>query len=205
MKIITAYPIIYKNNVINRGGSNFSNITGSSTSGDITLFQNWYNKQAPKTALVVDGKWGPKTKSAWKEKGAAYEKQMLGVAAESHNIMAGLFGGGAMPPAKLPENISVSSPSGEKKKGMFWDKLKGGFVAAKEAGILDAGKNLAVGAINDKAKPAQKAAPSSDVGSSKENIGGGRTLSTTAKILIGGGALLIITLIIIKVSQPKKA
>jgi hypothetical protein len=85
---------------------------------------------------------------------------------------------------------------------MFWDKLKGGFVAAKEAGILDAGKDLAADALKDKAKSTKKttdSAPTSTLPATEKKM------SNTVKILIGGGALLIITLIIIKVSQPKKA
>jgi len=199
MKIITSYPVIYKNNVINRGGD-FSNISGSSSPADIKSFQTWYNKQSPKTALEVDGKWGKKTASAWKDKGASYEKHMLGVAAESQNIMAGLFGLGT-PTAPLPENISVSSPTGEKKKGMFWDKVKGGFVAAKEAGILDAGKNLAASTLNTKKEtvPNKELPPIYTIPAEKKKM------SNVVKIIIAGGALVVITLIIVSVSKSKKA
>lgn len=200
MKIITSYPVIYRNKVINRGGSEFSNITAASNADSIKSYQTWYNKQSPKTALKVDGKWGPKTSAAWDEKGQAYEKQMLGVANEAQNMVAGLFGG--MPAAPLPENITVSSPTGEQKKGMFWDKVKGAFVAAKEAGVVDAGKNIAKDALKSKTKPTGKGPATGSNSSLAEAPKKG--LSKTTKILIGVGILLMVAGIVYKVNKSKK-
>lgn len=200
MKIITSYPVIYRNNVINRGGSEFSNITATSNKDSIKSYQTWYNKQSPKTPLKVDGQWGPKTSAAWDEKGQVYEKQMFGAAQDVQNTVAGLFGG--MPAAPLPENITVSSPTGEQKKGMFWDKLKGAFVVAKEAGVVDAGENIAKDAITLKGKTGTKNTPPAGQPNAIPPTKPG--LSKTAKILIGVGIFLVVAGIVYKVTRSKK-
>ena len=200
MKVITAYPVIYKNRVINRGGSEFSNITAASTSDSIKAYQNWYNKQSPKTPLTVDGVWGPKTSEAWNEKGQAYEKQMLGVATGVQNTMAGLFGG--MQSAPVPENLSVSSPTGEKQKGKFWDKLKGTFVAAKEAGIIDAAAKTAGVSNPSKPKAQSKTAPSSE--KPVVETSGKKGMTKTTKIIIGASVVLLLIVIVYSATKKSK-
>lgn len=207
MKIITAYPVLYKNNVINRGGSEYSNITAASNKDSITSFQNWYNKNVAnsQTKLVVDGIWGPKTNSAWKQKGERYETEMLGATNDVQKALAGLFGGAAA--VADPQNISLTSPTGEKKDGMVWDKTKQSFVDPKTGSTNPPVKTNSVGlstAKPDVIPPIITKKPDDKTGSSKEQHGSGRMISKTAKILIGCGIGFVLVFIIYKVTKTKK-
>ncbi len=180
MKIITSYPVLVNNNVINRGGSGYSSLDGGSKKDSITAFQQWYNKNIAnrQTTLKVDGVWGPKTDSAWKQRGEQYEKQMSGALNSAQNAISGLFGGMTAP---------SNTPSVK----------------------ADVPKTNSVGLATPPAASTTTTAtttttPDTATGNSKEDHGGGRSLSKTGKILIGCGIGLVLILIIYKVTKTKK-
>ena len=125
MKIVTRYPVIYRD--ANWG---FSNLDGKSTSGQIKHFQNWSNK-IKGTNLKVDGKWGSKTASAWKSNGASYEAAFQAAG----STLASVFG-----PSSYGSSSSDPAASTPKEKGQFFGKAKGWFGKVKDSGLFEKGK-----------------------------------------------------------------
>ncbi len=191
MRVITRYPVIFRNKVINRR-SEYSNITAASTKESVSAFQQWYNKQRPAEPLVVDGVWGPKTSMAWETKGRAYESQM----GQSPSPFAPApFAMGQGPLLKLPDTLSPVGPGGEKQPGKVFDKVNGVFIDTPKP--ADAQSQSA-------GKKASGPAKSAGVGSSKENIVGGRPMGKNAKLLIGAGAFIVLVLVVYGVTRKSK-
>jgi hypothetical protein len=65
MRVITKKPILVQ------GDYDYSNLDGKSSSSDVLSFQTFANTKGAN--LVLDGKWGPKTKAAYNSFGATWE------------------------------------------------------------------------------------------------------------------------------------
>lgn len=131
MKVITSRKIISPGRA-----ERSSNLDGKSSTDSIKSFQSWYNKNKSGN-LVVDGKWGPKTRHSWQEAGKEYDaywkKVGIGVAFGLNTPQ----GGGA--PAS---NTSTTDPNGRRKAGHVWDKTKGAWTKATASGAVKSAGNI---------------------------------------------------------------
>lgn len=85
---------------------------------EVKSFQNFANSKGAK--LVVDGKWGSKSESAWSKYGADYVSQMKSIG----NTVAGVFGGTSSSSSTTTEP-SKEEQIAKAKEGKIWDKAKG--------------------------------------------------------------------------------
>ncbi len=104
-------------------------------------------------------------------------------------------------------NLTVTDPSGRGKKGHLFDKLKGAWVNAQNAGnkiqnsdLLNKGKN-AVARLQNSNTPAT---PPTDPGANVYGASSGNGMTTTKKLLIAGAGLLILGTIIYFATRKHK-
>jgi len=192
MKITTAYPVI-----INKKRENYQdfylNIDGEN-SAQVKQFHIFANSKGAN--LKVDGKYGAKSKKAYKTYGADFEKfwtALGGVASSGGNITG--------KPA-FESGTSSSTPSEKeikekKAKGYYWDKAKGVWGKAKESGLIDKlgellGLNMGGGGGGGQSSEADLVstnAPAEDPTAKKG-------MSTGVKIAIGVGIVVVVGAII---------
>lgn len=144
MQVKTINPIIIKGQVFNNTQGMYSNLDGSSSGASVKAFQTWYNSNKG-GSLKVDGKWGPKTASAWSSAGTDYEASwkaaIQGIQGfrGANGSVPSPSGGGATPSEAAPAKASKKTKSGK----TFGEKVKGLFDKAKSSGKLDEAKQLA--------------------------------------------------------------
>jgi hypothetical protein len=91
-----------------------------------------------------------------------------------------------------------------KKKGLFWDKVKGGWVYAKESGLLDWVGNL----FGLKPPPAFQPTPptntTTNTTTTTTSDDDGKGMSKTTKTLLYVGGALVLGFVIYTIAKPKK-
>jgi hypothetical protein len=166
---------------------------------DVKGFQTYANSKGAK--LVVDGIWGAKTEAEYTKYGAEWEATKNPVpTAQVQNVVAQAP---VVPPNTNPTPNQVADA---KKKGLFWDKVKGGWVYAKESGILDWVGNL----FGLQPPPAFQ--PTGAGAGVTAGGGGGavvtddtnKGMSKTTKTLLYVGGALVLGFVIYTIAKPKK-
>lgn len=197
MNIVTKREVIYDNDYNYSNACGCSGFDGSkATTSQIKDFQFWYNlKNTPR--LRTDGTLDAMTKSAISAKGNEYDLSK---------------GFSVSTATKLPNNVSETSPVGEKKKGMLWDKAKGTWVKGSDwlnrnpefkNRLQTTGGNLLgnlFGGIFGGSQPiGSDAIPEYTTSDTAiKDDGKKSTMSTPVKIAIGvGAAALLITIIVV--------
>ena len=168
---------------------------------DVKGFQTYANSKGAK--LVVDGIWGAKTEAEYTKFGAEWEatKNPIPTPAVA-NVVANAP---VVPPNTNPTANQVAEA---KRKGLFWDKVKGGWVYAKESGILDWVGNL----FGLQPPPAFQ--PTNTGGGTGGGTGGdggkvvtdddNKKLTKTQKTLLYVGGALVLGFVIYTIAKPKK-
>lgn len=177
MRVITNNPIQYSSAC--GCSSSFEGSFDSSNSSHVKEFQNYANSKGAK--LVVDGKWGALTQAEWSKYGKEFRK--------------------ANKPASSATTTPVSEPTPaqvekQAKKGLAWDKVKKGWVSAKDSGVLQKGLDVVGSLFGNK-----DSETNSTVTDTTEEVKTG--MSTTTKVLIGVGALALVSTIIYFATKKK--
>ena len=162
---------------------------------DVKGFQTYANSKGAK--LVVDGIWGAKTEAEYTKYGAEWEATKNPVpTAQVQNVLAQAP---VVPPNTNPTPNQVADA---KKKGLFWDKVKGGWVYAKESGILDWVGNL----FGLQPPPAFQPTPPTNTTTTTTttNDDDGKGMSKTTKTLLYVGGALVLGFVIYTIAKPKK-
>jgi hypothetical protein len=166
---------------------------------DVKGFQTYANSKGAK--LVVDGIWGAKTEAEYTKYGAEWEATKNPVpTAQVQNVLAQAP---VVPPNTNPTPNQVADA---KKKGLFWDKVKGGWVYAKESGILDWVGNL----FGLQPPPAFQPTPPTNTTTNTTttttttNDDDGKGMSKTTKTLLYVGGALVLGFVIYTIAKPKK-
>lgn len=195
MKITTAYPVI-----INKKRENYQdfylNIDGDNEA-QVKQFQIFANSKGAN--LKVDGKYGAKSKKAYKTYGADFEKfwtAMGGVASNNGNILGKPANNGGSA-SNTPSEKEIKE---KKAKGYYWDKAKGVWGKAKETGIVDKiggllGLNMGGGAGGG----GDQQTTDPDLVSTNptvEDPNAKKGMSTGVKIAIGVGIVVVVGTII---------
>lgn len=116
MRIITTHPITTYTTPaeLQAEMEEFANIDGNNEV-QVKHFQIYANKKGAK--LRVNGKWTSKTRTAYARFGSQWEKVFK----------------------QAYPNYQVTSPTGKRRSGAFWDTLKNVWVTAVDTGLLDQG------------------------------------------------------------------
>ena len=216
MKVITSNPLIINNKKISRTDMWLA-LDGNSSVEEKQTFQNWMDLKHPKWVKATNstlsngknlnkgggyGTFGTSTSKAWKLYGDEFTTSItnLVVNTPTPEIEKALVG----------TNYSTSDPvTGEKKKGMFFDKVKKLWIKASDSGLLIQLGQILGGLLGLKPTEQPQQTPTWD-GKTPEK-GTEQTpkkpLSTTAKIIIGVGIVFfigVIALLISKKSTPAK-
>lgn len=180
MKVITKYPVYINKERISHD-SLYSALDGKSPKAEVQAFQDWLDVKHPGWVLGKNlnkgkgyGTFGPSTSSAWEKYSAEYTAFLA--------------------PASTTTTTSSTPKTGEpsdaqkeeaKKKGLTWDKAKGAWTKAKDAGVFDTIKDLF-----GKKDTSSSQAPVADVPSAPASED--KKMSKTTKyILIGAGVLTL--------------
>jgi len=141
-----------KSNIRNNadGGYSYFDMNGKpQSSAETKLFHDWLDNNKPGwhplwSTLKKDEIKGygvypfaPATEQAWTKFGPEFVKFGRGMASASLTAFNTAFGN----PGTNP-NLSVTDPSGNTKKGQFWDKARKIWVKAQESGIFSSLGNL---------------------------------------------------------------
>ena len=144
------------------------------------------------------GNFGVSTTKANSRYGAEYQASLNPVpTAQVQNVVANAP---AVPQGGTPTATQVADA---KKKGLFWDKVKGGWVYAKESGLLDWVGNL----FGLKPPPAFQPTPptatttTTTITTSDDS---GKGMSKTTKTLLYVGGALVLGFVIYTIAKPKK-
>ena len=179
-------------------GDDYYSIDQKNTA-DVKAFQTYANGKGAK--LVVDGIWGAKTQAEWSKYGAEWEALKNPVPAPA--VANVVKDAPVVPPNTNPTPNQIADA---KKKGLFWDKVKGGWVYAKESGILDWVGNL----FGLKPPPAFQPTPTANTGAGAGAGAGAvitddtnKGMSKTTKTLLYVGGALVVGFIIFEIAKPK--
>lgn len=163
---------------------------------DVKAFQTYANGKGAK--LVVDGIWGAKTQAEYDKYGAEWEATKNPVStAQVQNVVAQAP---VVPQGQTPTATQVADA---KKKGLFWDKVKGGWVYAKESGLLDWVGNL----FGLKPPPAFQPTPptaTTTTTTTTTSDDSGKGMSKTTKTLLYVGGALVLGFVVYTIAKPKK-
>jgi hypothetical protein len=175
-------------------GDDFYNIDQKNTV-DVKAFQTFANSQGAK--LVVDGIWGDKTQAEWNKYGAQWEATKNPVTQSQAPTM--VANAPVVPQGGTPTANQVADA---KKKGLFWDKVKGAWVYAKEGGILDWVGNL----LGIKPPPAFQPTPptATTTTTTTTNDDNNKGMSKTTKTLLIVGGVLVLGFVIFEIAKKKK-
>ena len=120
------------------------------------------------------------------------------------------YGADANPPAVVQGGTpNASQIADAKKKGLFWDKVKGGWVYAKEGGILDWVGNLLGVQVPPAFQPTGTPTGGTTGGTTGGNTGSGtkdddgKGMSKTTKTLLMVGGALVVGFVVYKLVKPK--
>jgi len=108
-----------------------------------------------------------------------------------------------VPQIPAGQQPTVAQLEEQKKKGIFWDKLKGTWITAKQSGVLDWLAGL-VGIKLPQGQQGNLPPVGSPQYGSNTTDGKDRKLSRNAKIAIGLGGVLVVGLIIYSISKNRK-
>lgn len=194
MNIVTKRKVIYNNDYTYSNACGCSGFDGSKAStSQIKDFQFWYNlKYTPK--LKTDGVLDVLTKGAIASKGNEYDLSK---------------GFKSTTSSSLPNSVSETSPVGEKKKGMLWDKAKGTWIKGSDwlnrnpefkNRLQTAGGNLLGNLFGGLFSSPNQALGSSEIQEYTpiETMPEKSKMSTPVKVALGlGAAALLITLIVV--------
>ena len=147
----------------------------------------------------ADGIWGAKTQSAYDKFGAEWEATKNPVStAQVQNVVA------QAPVVPQGQTPTANQVADAKKKGLFWDKVKGGWVYAKESGLLDWVGNL----FGLKPPPAFQPTPptntTTNTTTTTTSDDDGKGMSKTTKTLLYVGGALVLGFVIYTIAKPKK-
>jgi hypothetical protein len=162
---------------------------------DVKAFQTYANGKGAK--LVVDGIWGAKTQAQYDKYGAEWEATKNPVTtAVAPSIVANAP---VVPQGATPTATQVADA---KKKGLFWDKVKGAWVYAKEGGILD----WVGGLLGIKPPSAFQPTPptATTTTTTTTNDDANKGMSKTTKTLLMVGGALVLGFVIFEIAKKKK-
>lgn len=193
MKVTTINPV-YINKTPIGPKSRFLSFDGSNKS-DVKAFQSWYNSKGYTPKLVVDGVYGPMSKSAYNTYGADYEKAMLPTQNSTTNTA---------PAPTTNTNLSQTDSKGNKKDGHVFDKAKGIWVKAKDSGLFDSAKNWVNNKLGDGADTTQTPSPTTvdPTGATPPAENKGMSKGLKIGLIVGGSALVLYVLY--RISQKNK-
>jgi hypothetical protein len=143
------------------------------------------------------GNFGVSTTKANARYGAEYQASLNPISnAQVQNIVAQAP---VVPQGQTPTATQVADA---KKKGLFWDKVKGGWVYAKESGLLDWVGNL----FGLKPPPAFQPTPptATTTTTTTTNDDDGKGMSKTTKTLLYVGGALVLGFVIYEIAKKKK-
>jgi hypothetical protein len=164
---------------------------------DVKGFQTYANSKGAK--LVVDGIWGAKTEAEYTKFGAEWEATKNPVPTAQVPVVVAQAP--VVPQGQTPTANQVADA---KKKGLFWDKVKGGWVYAKESGLLDWVGNL----FGLKPPPAFQPTPptntTTNTTTTTTSDDDGKGMSKTTKTLLYVGGALVLGFVIYTIAKPKK-
>jgi len=201
MKVITGNPVMFNSNQMGNNDMWLS-LDGSSSKAEIKAFQDWMDMKHPNWVNGKNlnkgggyGTFGPSTKKAWASVGNEFSSNLTTavVNAPTPQVEKALAG----------TNYSTTNPAtGEKRKGMFFDKVKNLWVKASDSGLLSQLGGILGGMLG--LKPNEQpgtnstwtgetpgATPPAETGTP-----GKKPMTTTTKVLIGVGVVLVLGTII---------
>jgi hypothetical protein len=201
----------------NAEGDNYSYID-QKNSVDVKAFQNYaltkgadisyltYTGKRLTGSAAANGVWHSGTQRAYAKYGAEWEalknppQGTPTITPTSTTAPSVEVVNTNVPQVPAGQQPTVAQLEEQKKKGIFWDKLKGTWIKAKQSGVLD----WLAGLIGIK-KPQGELPP---VGSpqygSNTTAGKDRKLSKNAKIAIAIGSVLVVGLIIYSIRRNRK-
>jgi hypothetical protein len=221
MNIVTNRKVVYDNDYDYSnacGCSGFDGVSKPENSKETQSFQDWLDVRYPtwnnggklnKGAGYGRYPFGTQTAKAWKNYGAEFHKARKGFSESMSKTTSNVA---------LPASVSETSPVGEKKKGMLWDKAKGTWVKTSDwlnahpefkGKLMEVGGNVLgklFGGIFGGSQPigsesipeytsSEQIIPQDDKKS---------TMSTPVKITLGAlAAGLLITLIVVATKEKK--
>jgi len=191
MKVITQKSkviVLTKSNQALLARDYFSSLDGTSVASEIKAFQTYAISKGA-TSVTADGKWGPKTKAAWQKYGADFTKS---TAASAPSVA----------PGTTPTADQVKTQAA---KGNKWDKAKGTWVKAKDAGVIDGAKDMVMGWLGKKSTDTGAGDVPVDTGSGDTGAKPKEPMSTTTKVLIGVGAAVVLGIVIYAATRPAAA
>jgi hypothetical protein len=146
------------------------------------------------------GNFGASTTKANSRYGAEYQAFLNPVTnTQVQNVIAQAP---VVPPNTNPTPNQVADA---KKKGLFWDKVKGGWVYAKESGILDWVGNLFGLQPPPAFQPTQTTTTTGSAGTGGAVITDNeKGMSKTTKTLLYVGGALVLGFVIYTIAKPKK-
>ena len=194
MKVITSNPV-YVNKIRVAGEQDWLYVDGSSDKATILAFQKYANSKGWSPKLVEDGKWGAKTQAAAGIWGITFDSGTTSVIPSVAPPVIPSVVPLVVPPGATP---TVTQVAEAKKKGFTWDALAGGFVKAKESGLLDT--VLGLFGKGSATPPVSTAAPYIPVTTPVEEK---PKMSTGVKIALIGGGVLVVGVLIFALTRKK--
>ena len=197
MKVITANPVIeMKMSRIKQVCDDFSSFD-STNSSQVKAFQDWLDIKHPNWLNGKKlnkgsgyGTFGPSTQAAAK----LYATEFDAGASDLLNIFNSMgSSSGSNAPSVVPPNATITDPMGNTKSGHFWDKAKGIFIKAKDAGVIDAIKNRINQKTNGSSSTSSSSYPDTGSGGYDTSISSEPTKSNKTKIIlmVAGGVVIL--------------
>jgi hypothetical protein len=213
MKVITANPVVVYGKKINTTDY-YLNIDGTNKT-QVKQFQDWLDNNYP--TWLKGGKlkrgagygtFGPSTKAAYTQYGAQWE------ATQGNAQSQGGTGQGtqnAITQATTPAPVTTQTPAtdpnlastdakGKTNPGHFWDKAKGVWVKAKDAGLVD----QATGWLSNLFGGSSQPSTSSNAPVNTNDPGPKPGMSKGMKIGLVVGGIAVLGIIIYAATRPKK-